>query len=120
MIKSILLVDDEEEIVNFLEHFLKRFKIPSIKVTSGFEALNIYDKERIDFVFLDIQLKDIDGFEVLKQLKKKDPQARVIMLTGKSEKDFQDKAKRLGAIDYITKPLDLSDLKDKINKYLLE
>lgn len=119
MDKHILLVDDEIDIVNFLGNFLRRLQIPSVKATSGEEALSLYDKEKIGFVFLDIQMKNIDGLTVLEELKKKNPDVRVIMITGKADKEYQNKAKELGAVDYVTKPLDLGELKEKINKYIL-
>ncbi|MCM8773332.1 MAG: response regulator [Candidatus Omnitrophica bacterium] len=119
MVKPVLLVDDEEEIVNFLENFLRRFKIPSIKTTSGEEAIALYSKERIGFIFLDIQMEGIDGLSVLKELKKTDPSVKVIFITGRGEKELYEKTKKLGAIDYITKPLDLRELKEKIDKYIL-
>jgi len=117
--KCVLLVDDEEEIVNFLEHFLKRFSISSIKASSGEEALKIYDKDKICLTFLDIQLGGIDGITVLGELKKKHSDVKVIMITGKAEKEFKDKAASLGVLGYVTKPLDLSELKAIIHKYIL-
>lgn len=119
MNKHVLLVDDEEEIISFMENFLKRFKISSTKVTSGEEALEVYGKKKTDFVLLDIHLKGIDGFTVLQELKAKDPSVKVIIITGSSEKDSQNRAMALGAIDYISKPLDLSELKEKINRYMM-
>jgi len=120
MDKRILLVDDEVEVVNFLAHFLRRFKIPTIKATSGEDALCIYNKESISFVFLDIQMGGIDGLTVLQRIKAKNPDAKIIMITGKADTEHQDKAKELGAIDYIVKPLDLTDLKEKIDKHILQ
>jgi len=120
MSKRILLVDDEVEIVNFLEHFLKRFKILAIRATSGKEALSLYDKDKVDFIFLDIQMKGIDGLTVLKKIKKIDPEAKIIMITAKADLENQNKAKELGAIDYIVKPLNLLNLKEKIEKYILQ
>ena len=119
MNKHILLVDDEEDIVQFLGSFLRRFKIPSIIATSGEQALRLYDKEKVGFVFLDIQLGGMDGMEVFKELKNRNPEVKVIMITGKDEETYQEKAKSMGVVDYITKPLDLGDLKEKIDKYIL-
>ena len=119
MKKRVLVIDDEADIVNFLEHFLKRFNIPSITSTSGNDALSLYDKDTIGFVFLDVTLKDTSGLDVLKGLKEADPEVNVIMLTGRTEKTIQEKAKKLGIVDYITKPLDLRELKEKIQKYVL-
>lgn len=120
MKKSVLIVDDEVEIVQFLERFLNRLKIQTITALSGEEALAVYDKDKIGLVFLDIQMKGIDGLTVLEKLREKNPKARVIMLTGKAEREYQEKATSLGALDYITKPLDLGELREKITTYTLE
>jgi DNA-binding NtrC family response regulator len=119
MVKHILLVDDEEEITNFMENFLKRLKVSSTRVSSGEQALAVYDKNKIDFVFLDINLQGINGFEVLKELKLMNPSVKVIIIAANGDKDSQSKAKKLGAIDYISKPIDLREVKDKITKYIL-
>ena len=118
--KHILLVDDEDEIVSFMENFLKRFKIPSVKCTSGETAIQLYDKDKTDLVFLDIRLLGMDGFTVLKKIREIDPEARVIIIAGSTDKDHMEKAKNLGALDYITKPIDLGDLKEKIDHYYLK
>ncbi|MHB9154414.1 MAG: response regulator [Endomicrobiales bacterium] len=117
--KHILLVDDEEEIINYLERFLRRFKITSTKVTSGEQALSVYDRNAMDFVFLDIHLKGMDGFTVLTELKRTNPDVKVIIIAGSSEKESRDRARALGALDYISKPLDLGNLKEKLDQYVL-
>ncbi|MFA5101188.1 MAG: response regulator [Candidatus Omnitrophota bacterium] len=119
MKKKVLIVDDEKEIVEFLKHFLERFNVNAYAVTRGDEAFDEYSRIKPDCVFLDIQLPGKDGLTILKELTKLDPQAQVIMITGKEDKEYQDKAKKYGAQDYITKPLDLSELKEKIEKYII-
>jgi DNA-binding response OmpR family regulator len=119
MRKKVLIVDDEKDIVNFLEHFLQRFKIITQKATSGEEALLFVKKEIPDFIFLDIQMSGKDGLAVLKELKKMNAASKVIMITGRADKESQAKAKKFGALDYITKPLDLAELRKKIEKYIL-
>lgn len=116
----ILLVDDEEDIVAFMENFLRRFKISSTKALSGEEAVAVYDPAVMKYVFLDLHLKTMDGFEVLKRLKTVNPEVKVIIIAGSPDKDSIERARQLGAIDYITKPIDLSDFKKKIDKYILE
>jgi len=116
---KVLLVDDETEILSFMEMFMKRLSITSTTANSGKLAIKTDNEKKFDMVFLDIQLKDMSGFEVLKAIKKINPQVRVIMITGRAEKDFEMRARELGVLDYITKPLDLADLKSKVNKYLL-
>ena len=119
MEKRILIVDDEQDIVNFMEKFLKRFKILGLKATSGEEALAIYAKDKIDFVFLDINMKGLDGLAVLSQLKTLNPDVKVFMITGSQDEEVRRKAIESGALDFITKPLDLNELKEKIEKYVL-
>ena len=119
MKKKILVVDDEKEIVDFLERFLKRFALDVIKATGGNDAIELYKNHAPDCVFLDIKMPDKDGITVLKELRTINPLLKVIMLTGKDEKEFQEKAKKYGAIDYITKPLDLAELSRKIEEYVL-
>ena len=117
---KVLVVDDEVEVADFLCNFLKRFKIISLKAVNGTAALEAFDKEKPDWVLLDIKMSDMDGFEVLKELKSKDAKAKVIMITGSEDKVSQDKAKSLGAIDYIVKPLDLEELHKKIQTHILK
>jgi two-component system response regulator (stage 0 sporulation protein F) len=102
-----------------MERFLKRFGISSTIAISGEDALSFYDKDKIDFVFLDIRMKGIDGIGVLKELKQRNPDVKVVMITGSSDKTSRETALQLGALDYISKPLDLSELKEKIEKYVL-
>jgi DNA-binding NtrC family response regulator len=118
--KHVLLVDDEEEIVIFMQNFLKRFKIASTKAVSGEEALMLYDPSVMDFVFLDLHMNGIDGFTVFERLKVINPEIKVIIIAGSNDTESMDRAREMGALDYITKPIDLGDFKKKIDKYILE
>jgi DNA-binding response OmpR family regulator len=117
--KKVLIVDDSEDILDFLEFFLNRFKVPCVRAASGSEAIKLYDREEIDFVFLDIQLNDMSGFDVLNSLRKVNNAVKVIMITGKSEKDFENRARELSVLDYLIKPLDLGELKNALDKYVI-
>jgi DNA-binding response OmpR family regulator len=117
--KKVMVVDDEQEIVDFLEKFLNRFNISVIKATGGGEALDLYQSQKPNYIFLDIQMPDKNGLTLLKELMNLDSQLKIIMITGKDDKDHQEKAKELGALDYITKPLDLNELSEKIEQYIL-
>ncbi|MEI8349696.1 MAG: response regulator [Candidatus Omnitrophota bacterium] len=116
--KKALVVDDEQEIVDFLEHFLRRFNFDVIKINKGQEALAAYREHKPDYVFLDIQMPDKDGIAVLEELRAADASLKVIMITGKDDKKCQQKAKKCGALDYITKPLDLHELRQKVEMYI--
>lgn len=119
MKKKVLIVDDEKEIVEFLERFLERLNIAVVTATSGNEALELYSKHMPECVLLDIQMPDIDGMTILKELRALNPDLKIIMITGKEEREFQEKAKKYGAVDYITKPLDLAGLSETIKKHVL-
>lgn len=120
MKKKVLVVDDESEIVGFMEKFLAQFDITAIKILPGEDVVACYNRSRPDCVFLDVQMPDKDGMTILKELKKSQPASRIIMMTGVEEKEFKEKARRYGALDYITKPIDLSDLSKKIEEYIIK
>ncbi|MBU1112851.1 MAG: response regulator [Candidatus Omnitrophica bacterium] len=116
---KVLVVDDEVEITVFLCNFLKRFDIESQKASDPKTALAAFNQFKPDWVFLDIKMPDKDGFELLEEFKKINSKVKAIMITGKDDKESQDKAKGLGACDYIVKPLDLEELHEKIEKHIL-
>ena len=118
MNKKVLIVDDEEEIVVFMSKFLKRLKVDSVICVSGEEAIETYKKQKFDCVLLDIHLGGISGVEVLKILKIFDPKIKVIIVTGSISGDNKDIVMNLGALDYLQKPIELNDLKDKVLKYI--
>ena len=115
----VLIVDDEVEITEFLSNFLKRFKIINDKANDGLKALEIFKKFKPTWVLLDIKMPGMDGFEFLEKIKNLDPSVKVIMITGREDKQSQEKAKQLGALDYIVKPLDLEELHHKIETWIL-
>jgi len=115
---KILVVDDEVEVVNFLCVFLERLGLNAEKATCGKEALEIFSRNRPEWVFLDIKMPDMNGLEVLKKMKEIDPNIKVIMITGRNDESAQNEAQALGASDYLIKPIDLDDLAAKITKYM--
>lgn len=117
--KKVLVADDEKEIVDFLCNFLRRFGVRVAKATNAQEVFRKHKEDKPDYIFLDIGMPECDGLEILKQLKKNNSEAKVIMITGKTDKDSLSAAKKYGAIDYITKPLDLGELSKKIKNYIL-
>ena len=118
MNKKVLIVDDEEEIVAFMGRFLKRLNIDSVLAISGEEALEKYNQEKFDCVFLDVHLGGISGIEVLKKIKAINPDAKVVIITGSISSDNKAKVLENGATDYIQKPIDLADFKKKVLTYI--
>jgi DNA-binding NtrC family response regulator len=112
----LLLVDDEEGYVDVLS---KRMTKRSMRVTtavSGAEAIQALRKEDFDVAVVDLKMEDMDGIEVLKVLKKMEPELSVIMLTGHGSEKAAREGIEFGAFDYLTKPCDLDDLVAKIRE----
>ncbi|MFA5272518.1 MAG: response regulator [Candidatus Omnitrophota bacterium] len=115
---KILVVDDEVEVANFLCAFLKRLGLTAEKANSGKEALDVFNRTKPEWVFLDIKMPDMNGLELLKQMKVLDTNIKAIMITGKDDDAVQNEAKSLGASDYIVKPMDLDEMSKIIKKHI--
>ena len=111
----ILLVDDEEQFLKLLSERLEVRGLKVTYVTSGEEAVAGVEKQNFDVIVLDLAMPGIDGIETLKQLKEKDPDSEVIMLTGHATVHNGIEAMKLGAEDFLEKPVDLGELLEKIS-----
>ena len=101
----VLIVDDEPGILTSLSGVLGDEGYETISTSSGEEALELYREHQPEVVFLDIWLPDRDGLETLQSLCEIDPAAAVIMMSGHGSAATAVKAIKMGAIDYIEKPL---------------
>ncbi len=108
MTRLVLIVDDEPGILTTLSNILEDEGFRTITTTSGAEALEIYRRDRPDAVFLDIWLPDLDGLEALQALREMDPAAAVIMMSGHGTAPTAVKAIKMGAHEYLEKPLTYS------------
>jgi two-component system nitrogen regulation response regulator NtrX len=107
MHKTILIVDDEKSICQSLGSILTDEGYEVLAAESGEEALKIVGEELPCLVLLDIWLPGIDGIETLKVIKSSYPQVRVIIMSGHGTIETAVKATKLGAFDFIEKPLSL-------------
>lgn len=112
----LLLVDDEQGYTDVLSNRLTKRGMTVTKAYSGEEALRAMRQEMFDVTVLDLKMEDMDGIEVLKILKKMDPDMEVIMLTGHGSETAAREGIALGAFDYLTKPCDLKELLGKITE----
>ena len=114
---NILVVDDEKEIADVIELYLQNDQYSVYKFYTGQEALDCIGSMKIDLAILDIMLPDIDGFQILKQIREKYT-FPVIMLTAKTE--YMDKITglTLGADDYIPKPFNPLELVARVKSQL--
>jgi DNA-binding response OmpR family regulator len=115
--QKILLVDDEEDILDFLELILEEQGYLISKAVSGREALAAAQMHRPDLILLDVMMPEMDGWEVLKLLKADDEVSHipVAMLTARTEMKDRIQGLQEGAIDYICKPFATKELLEKLN-----
>ncbi|MFH1655999.1 MAG: response regulator, partial [Candidatus Omnitrophota bacterium] len=101
----ILVVDDEQDVVEALFHTLKRCGYEVETALTGEAGIEKTKKSKFDVVLLDINLPDLNGIQVLEQMKKVDPEIEVIMITGYGSIESATESLKKGAYDYIQKPV---------------
>ncbi len=106
----ILIVDDEEDVVNFLaKEFTKRdYEVET--ALSGEEAIEKVKETRPHLMLLDIRMPGMGGIAALRQAKEFDPHLGVIMTTAVHDEEIAKRSMKLGAHDYVTKPIDFNYL----------
>ena len=115
--KKVLLVDDEEEFVNSLAERLRIRDLDSDTAYNGEQALAYINNGcKPDVMVLDLRMTGMGGMEVLRETRKTHPGIQVIMLSGHGSRNHQDEAMRLGAFDYLQKPVNIDMLMSKITK----
>lgn len=114
--KRILIVDDEVNIGILLSKFLTRNGYEVATALSGAAALELLAREKFQLVLCDFRLEDTDGREILKKVKAQYPQTGVIIITGYSDIKLAVELIKMGAYDYITKPLYPDEILNTINK----
>ena len=117
--KKLLVVDDEMEICDFLKSFFEERAFDVKTANSGEEAVSVIGTVQPQVVLLDIHMPGMDGMQVLKKIKENYPKVKVIMVTALETREKIEEAMRLGADNYITKPLSLEylekDVQEKID-----
>jgi len=120
MKETILIVEDEKDIVKMLDYNLKKEGFKTLSVRNGEDAIDSARGERPDIIILDLMLPGIDGLEVCKTLKadSKTTSIPIIMLTAKSQESDKVVGLELGADDYVTKPFSPRELIARIKAVL--
>ncbi|MFH1985345.1 MAG: sigma-54 dependent transcriptional regulator [Pseudomonadota bacterium] len=118
MFPSILIVDDESSIIKSLGGLLSDEGYEILSASNGYEALKVIDAESPDLVLLDIWMPGIDGLETLKEIKRTNPFVQVIIISGHGTIETAVRATKLGAFDFIEKPLSIDKVIVTINNAL--
>jgi signal transduction histidine kinase len=112
----VLVVDDEETVLTSLQGLLELEKYQVVATTSGTEALALAAVEHFDVVLTDMHLDDIDGLDLLRELRRISPDSTPIVLTGYASLDSAVKALREGAYDYLVKPCEVLELRLTVSR----
>lgn len=108
--RKVLVVDDEPQAVELLKEFLTAKGYAVVGASGGEEALRRLKEEQPHMMLLDIRMPMMDGLEVLRRAREIDREVGIVMVTAVNEERMGREALRMGAYDYITKPLDFDYL----------
>ncbi len=112
---KILVVDDEARFRTTLSKRLAVRGLEVVTVGSGKEAIEELKSKPYDVIVLDVKMPEMDGIEALAEIKKINPGAEVIILTGHASVDTAMEIARLGGYDYLLKPSSIEELMEKID-----
>src|SRR5437879_407602 len=113
---NILIVDDEPTIREACAEVAKQSGMKAITVASVEEALEVLDNSAVDIVLTDLMLEQTSGLELLKRMHDTSPMLPVIVLTQYGTIDSAVAATRLGAVDYVTKPFRIEELRSRLER----
>ena len=119
MSKTVLIVEDESRMRHLISSYLKKEDITVLEAENGMQGLEIFKKESVDLIILDIMMPFMDGYEVCRNIRSQaNSNVLIVMLTAKSEEDDKLLGYGLGADDYVTKPFSPKVLTAKVKALL--
>jgi DNA-binding NtrC family response regulator len=116
MAEKVLIVDDDKAFLQILAERMQNRGMEVSTAESAAEALKMLEKESYDAVLLDLMMPEMGGIEALQIMRKKQPEIQVIFVTGHPSVSKGVEAIKLGAMDFIPKPVDMSELTEKIKQ----
>ncbi len=114
MTEKVLLVDDEEDFLEIMSERMEARGMAVTTCTSAEEAVEIIKTDTFDAIILDFMMPGMDGFQALKEIKSKQPESQIILLTGHATVEKGVEAMKMGATDFLEKPADIEALEKKI------
>ena len=106
----LMVIDDEQGILDVVGRFAQRAGYDAITCASGRDAIAQLQVRRADLVMVDLRMPDVGGLDVLRALREIDPRCQAVLMTGYASVDTAVEAIKLGAMDYLSKPLDFTRL----------
>ncbi len=116
--EKILLVEDEQIILETMGDDLREAGFDVVEARNGLEGIRQFKSGSIDLVISDLMMDEMDGFEVLKEIKKISPNTPVIIITGYPSNKVAKQALMMGASDIIIKPSDMEEIFHTIRRHI--
>jgi DNA-binding NtrC family response regulator len=116
MTEKVLIVDDDKAFLQILAERMQNRGMEVSTAESAAEALKMLEKESYDAVLLDLMMPEMGGIEALQVMRKKQPEVQVIFVTGHPSVSKGVEAMKLGAMDFIPKPINMAELTEKIHQ----
>ncbi|HSM90889.1 MAG TPA: response regulator [Desulfobacterales bacterium] len=116
MAEKVLIVDDDKAFLAILAERMQNRGMEVSTADSAAAALKMLEKETYDAVLLDLMMPEMGGIEALQVMRKKQPEVQVIFVTGHPSVSKGVEAMKLGAMDFIPKPVDMNELTEKIHQ----
>jgi CheY-like chemotaxis protein len=113
---KVLLVDDEPDILEVIQDRLEAYGFTVVTAGNGREALEKLAAEKFDGVFMDVKMPEMGGIEALEEIRRTDRRIPVIIITSSSTREAAIATLAKGANEYILKPFEWAELKEKIEK----
>lgn len=107
---NILVVEDDKNLRKLISTCLKREKYNTFEAANGIEALDIIDEKYIDLIITDVMMPEMDGYELIRELRESKYTMPILLVTAKSTLDDKKEGFLLGADDYLVKPIDVEEL----------
>ena len=116
--KKVLIVDDSKTMVRIIENIVKQLGITDTSIAfNGKEALELMKLKKFDLVLSDVNMPSMNGFELVESIRQSGSKVGIFMITTEGGREEVIRALRLGANNYLVKPIDKDVLKDKITLF---
>ena len=115
---KVLIVEDAEDLRFSLAATVRKEGYQALEASSGAEAVDILGQQIVSLVYLDIGLPDVDGIDLISDIRDVAPDAEIVMLTGRNDADSALRSLKAGAVDYILKPFELLEFKHSLNRIM--
>jgi DNA-binding NtrC family response regulator len=110
----LVVVDDEQGILDVVSRFAGRSGFDVLTCSGGREAIELLQMKRADLVMVDLRMPDVGGLDVLRAIRETDPRCQAVLMTGYASVDTAVEAIKLGAMDYLSKPIDFGRLEQML------